>query len=122
MLLPKITPRPAPESTRRDTDARMRLAAELRECWKKEQADWDDQVSGDDAPGADLWGSMPVVDSKTVARMAPIFEKHEGRAFDVRRIRAGGYAGINEVIRHLVFEEMKGSSDPAERSSQEVDA
>ena len=99
----------------------MRLAAELRECWKKEQADWDDQVSDDDATGADLWESMPVVDSKTVARMAPIFKKH-GFPLDVKRIRAGGYTGINEVIRHLVFEEMKGSSDPAERSSQEVDA
>ena len=101
MLQPKIVPRPAPEPAPSDADAR--LAAELRAWLENEQADWDDQVSGDDAPGADLWGSMPVVDSKTVARMAPIFEKHEGRAFDVRRIRAGGYAGIDDLIRNLVY-------------------
>lgn len=103
MLQPKIVPRPVPKPAPSDADARIRLAAELRECWENEQADWDDQVSGDDVPGADLWGSMPVVDSKTVARMAPIFEKHEGRAFDVRRIRAGGYADIEDVIRDLVY-------------------
>ena len=55
--------------------------------------------------GTDLWGSMPTVDSKTVARMAPTFEKHEGRPFDVQRIRPGGYASIDDAIRHLVFGE-----------------
>lgn len=104
MLQTKIVPRPAPEHAPSDADFRVRLAEELRAWFENEQADWDDQVSGDDAPGADLWGSMPVVDSKMVARMAPIFEKHEGRAFDVRRIRAGGYAGIEDVVQNLVYE------------------
>ena len=104
MLQPKIVPRSAPEPAPSDADAREWLAAELRAWLENEQADWDDQISGDDASGTELWGSMPVVDSKTVARMAPIFEKHEGRAFDIRRIRAGGYASIEDVIRNLVYE------------------
>ena len=121
MLQSKIVPRPAPGPPPSDADARMGLAADLREWWEEEQADWDDQVSGDDAPGADLWGSMPVVDSKTVARMAPIFEKHEGRAFDVGRIRAGGYAGIDDMIRNLVYKN-DGSVESAKRILLRVDA
>ena len=65
--------------------------------------DGDKQVVGGDITGADLWGSMPTVDSKTVARMAPIFKKYEGRPFDVRRIRAGGYTSIDDAIQHLVY-------------------
>ncbi len=103
MLQPKIVPGSAPRPAWSDADTQTRLSADLRACWEKEQTDWDRQVSGSGATGTDLWGAMPVVDSKTVARMAPIFEKHEGRPFDVRRIRAGGYAGINDAIRHLVF-------------------
>ncbi len=120
MLQPKIVFGPPPEPAQSDVAApRMRLAAELREWWAKEQAGWDVQVLGNGAAGADPWGTMPVVDSKTVARMAPIFEKH-GCPFDIKRIRVGGYAGIEDTIRHLVFG--KGGSDPAERISQEVDS
>lgn len=103
MLQPKITPEPAPSSPQSDMDARMRLEVNLRTWWANEQAGWDVQILGNGATGADLWGPMPVVDSKTVARMAPIFEKHEGRAFDVRRIRAGGYTCIEDVIQDLVY-------------------
>ena len=102
MLQPKVVPGSAPRPAWSAADTQTRLSADLRACWEKEQTDWDHQVSRNDA-GPDLWDSMPVVDSKTVARMAPIFEKHEGRPFDVRRIRAGGYAGIDDAIRHLVF-------------------
>ena len=122
MLLPKIESEPAPGPTPRDLDARRRLEADLRAWWKEERADWDDQVSGGDAAAADLWGSMPVVDSKTVARMAPIFERHEGRRFDVRRIRAGGYAGIDDAIRHLVHGTTPGSSGPAKHVPRKVDS
>ena len=99
LMLPDIASRPA----RSDADERTRLAMDLFQWWDQEQADWDAQVAGDEAPEADLWGSMPTVDSKTVARMAPIFEKHLGRAFDVRRIRRGGYVSIGDAIQHLVF-------------------
>ena len=99
MLLPELAPRPVQS----DVDPRLRLAAELRGWWDLDRADWDKQVAGGDMTGTDLWGSMPTVDSKTVARMAPIFKKHEGRPFDVRRIRAGGYASINDAIQHLVY-------------------
>ena len=99
MLSPELTPRPAQS----EMDSCLRLAAELRGWWDLEQADWDKQVAGRDMTGSDLWGSMPAVDSKTVARMAPIFKKHEGRPFDVRRIRQGGYASIDDVIQHLVY-------------------
>lgn len=83
----------------------MRLAQELHTFWEREQDDWDAQVRGNTAPTPDLWESMPIVDSKTVARMAPIFEKYEGCRFDVKRIRPGGYSSINDMIKHLVHEE-----------------
>ena len=122
MLPNKIESRHAPGPAPRDLDVRRRLEADLRAWWDEERADWDDQVSGGDAAAADLWGSMPVVDSKTVARMAPIFERHEGCRFDVRRIRAGGYAGIDDAIRHLVHETTPGSSGPAKHVPRKVDS
>lgn len=82
------------------------LARDLRAFWAQESGDWDTQVA--QAPkaglpgGADLWGSMPQVDSKAVARMAPIFEKHLKIKFDAKLIKAGGYESIDEVIDHLV--------------------
>lgn len=85
--------------------ARSRLAADLCQWWQEERAGWDEQVTGDDMTGADLWADMPVVDSKTVARMAPHFEKHMGRPLVVRRIRRGGYNSIEDVIQHLVYED-----------------
>ena len=98
-MLPQIATRPSPA----DADTRARLAADLRTGWEEEQAGWDAQVTGDAMSGTDLWGSMPTVDSKTVARMAPTFEKHEGRPFDVGRIRPGGYLSIDAAIQDLVF-------------------
>lgn len=93
----------APQPAQSDVDSRLQLVGELREWWNLERADWDKQVTGEDTTGADLWSSMPAVDSKTVARMAPIFEKHEGCLFSVRRIRAGGYTSINDMIQNLVY-------------------
>lgn len=97
----------APRPVQSDEGSDERLAGELRGWWDGEQADWDKQVDSDDTAGADLWGSMPVVDSKAVARMAPIFKKHEGIPFDVRRIRAGGYASIDDAIEDLVYKKRK---------------
>ena len=99
-MLPEMANRPSPS----DADASTRLTQNLYAWWQQEQADWDAQVLGNDTTASDLWESMPTVDSKTVARMAPIFEKHTGHPFDVRRIRPGGYASIEEVIQHLVPE------------------
>ena len=93
----------APE--RSDVTARIQLAADLRQWWQKEHAGWDEQVTGQDTTGADLWADMPIVDSKTVARMAPLFKKHMGRSLIVRRIRRGGYNSIENVIQHLVYED-----------------
>ena len=95
-MLPEVVTRAAPSSP----VVRTQLEAELRAWWKEEQEDWDAQVTGD-TPDSDLWATMPCVDSKTVARMAPIFKKHLGR-FNVRDIRAGGYDSIDDVIQHLV--------------------
>ena len=100
MLLPEIANRPAEGAP--SLDVRMRLSVDLRAWWAQEQQAWDTQVAGGDMTGDDLWGCMPAVDSKTVARMAPIFKQH-GRPFNVRDIRRGGYDSINETIQDLVF-------------------
>ena len=97
-------------------DVRTRLAVDLRAEWNREQADWDAQVAGDDATATDLWGSMPTVDSKAVARMSPIFEKHLGRPLDVRLIRPGGYDSIDEVIEILVAKMMDASASSKTRT------
>lgn len=82
------------------------LARDIRAAWDKESGDWDAQVAKRPKTGlpggADLWGSMPQVDSKAVARMAPIFEKHLKIKFDAKLIKPGGYNSIDEVIDHLV--------------------
>ena len=63
--------------------------------------DWDEAVDSDDSD-TDLWEDMPTVDSKTVARTSPIFEKFLGIPLDVTLIRHGGYKSIDEVINELV--------------------
>ena len=82
----------------------MQLAAALRRKWLDERASWDADVAGGDKTDADLWADLPILDSKTVARMSPLFKEHLGRPLDINRIRPGGYSDIEAMIRHLVFE------------------
>lgn len=99
------------------------LAAE--EWWAAESADWDNAVAG--TPVGSIWGGMPVVDSKAVARLAPIFKKLFGRALDTRLIRPGGYSSISEAARDLeskfhkreqLRQSKKGDSDGAGRGTR----
>jgi hypothetical protein len=82
------------------------IAAEIRSWWAEECTEWDAAVTGADRPslqgGADLWDGMPTVDSKAVARTSPIFERHLGVPLNVKLIRPGGYASIDDVITDLV--------------------
>ena len=95
---------------------REELSRDLIEWCRLEGADWDAQVDGNSGEpfeatdDMDLWGSMPTVDSKTVARASPIFERHLGRPLRIELIRPGGYASIDEVVRHLVPAMMDESS------------
>ena len=94
---------------RRESDSalRERLNQALREWYSQETAEWDALVEGGSDAGsgaadANLWDSMPTVDSKAVARTSPIFEEHLGRPLDVKLIRPGGYDSVENMIRHLV--------------------
>ena len=82
------------------------IAAEVKSWWGEECADWDAAVTGVEPSslpgGADLWDDMPKVDSKAVARTSPIFERHFGIPLDVKLIRPGGYASIDDLITDLV--------------------
>src|SRR5438128_1508837 len=82
------------------------LADELRSWWSQEGQDWDAAVIGTDSrslPGGDdLWDDMPKVDSKAIARSSPIFVRHLGAPLDVKLIRPGGYASIDDAIADLV--------------------
>ena len=84
-------------------DCLVRLRAALEADWAERSADWDERVE-DNAPTDDHIGSwnLPCIDSKDVARMAPIFEKHLEVRFDVKHIRPGGYSEIAEVCADLV--------------------
>jgi hypothetical protein len=79
------------------------LSQALREWWLQETTDWDLRVaaSGNET-NSDLWDSMPTVDSKTVARTSPIFQKHLGCPLDVKLIRPGGYESFDDMINHVV--------------------
>lgn len=74
--------------------------------WAAESTDWDELVTTGPARspppgGASLWGGMPIVDSKAVARLAPIFKEHFGLPLDPKLIRPGGYGSIAEAARDL---------------------
>lgn len=88
------------------------LIADLRSWWELECGDWDTIVQGSSPAalpgGEDLWNSMPVVDSKAVARTAPIFERHLGIPLDVKLIRRGGYKSIDEMVGDLVPKMLEG--------------
>lgn len=88
------------------TSASAALVAEIRAWWADESAGWDGQVAASGSPplagGVDLWNSMPLIDSKAVARSSPIFERHLGAPLDVRLIRSGGYASVDDLIADLV--------------------
>lgn len=80
------------------------LANELRSFSDAQTADWDAQVAGTPPGlpgGSDLWGGMPAVDSKVVARASPIFKKHLGIDLDLKLIRRGGYRDVEDMISHL---------------------
>ena len=51
--------------------------------------------------GSSLWGGMPAVDSKAVARLSPIFEKHFGVPLDPKLIQPGGYGSIEQAARDI---------------------
>ena len=96
-------------------DCSTLLSQALQKWWNQETSDWDAQVEGSstegvsDVTGGDLWGSMPTVDSKAVARTSPIFEEHMGRPLDIRLIRPGGYESVDDMIGHLVPAMMEDS-------------
>ena len=97
------------------------LVTELREWCNHETADWDALVEGQGSEigihGNDshLWESMPTLDSKTVARTSPIFEKHLGRPLKVQLIRPGGYNSVDDMVEHLVPKMMNLSETGALR-------
>ena len=105
-----------------EADNRAQLVHELREWWGQETADWDMRVQASrndiirDSPHSDLWDCLPTVDSKTVARMSPIFQRHLGRPLDVKLIRPGGYESLEDMISHLVPAMMKDSEADEESS------
>ena len=92
-------------SERVDLSGLAKLAEAVRQALIKERASFGAQVADEDSSTADLWAGMPTVDSKAVARLAPIFKRHTGRPLNIRHIRPGGYDSIEEAVRHLVYGE-----------------
>lgn len=79
------------------------LINELETWWAEEQENWDNSLETEsENDGSSVWDSMPMYDSKAVARSSPIFEKHLGIPLDISLIRPGGYDTMEEMIRDLV--------------------
>lgn len=93
-------------TTRTSRSKATALAADIRRWWEKQCRSWDAAVTEGDLAslpgGADLWDDMPTVDSKAIARTSPFFKRHLGIPLDVKLIRHGGYASIDEAIDDLV--------------------
>ena len=90
-------------SERVDMGGLAKLAEAVRQALYKERESCEAQVVGGNSSSADLWEDMPTVDSKTVARLAPVFKRHTGRPLNIRRIRPGGYDSVEEAVQHLVY-------------------
>ena len=90
-------------SKRVDTSGLAKLAEAVRLALIQERASCEAQVVGGNISSADLWEDMPTVDSKTVARLAPIFKRHTGRYQNIRRIRPGGYDSVEEAVQDLGY-------------------
>ncbi len=83
------------------------LERRVREALAEKLRDWDelvrDGVTGEvDHEHADAWGSMPVIDSKVVVELVPVFEDVLGCDFDLKLIRAGGYNSEDELVAELI--------------------
>jgi hypothetical protein len=93
------------------------IAADIQAWWEAESTDWDLTVTATDPSqlpgGDDLWDGMPIVDSKAVARTSPIFERHLGIPLDVKLIRPGGYASIEDAVGDLVPKMIAAASHQA---------
>lgn len=112
-----------------DADIANSLAQALRDWSSTETSDWDSLVEGTaggagasaGGAGADLWGSMPTIDSKAVARTSSIFEEYLKRPLDVKLIKPGGYHSVEAMISDIVPKMMSKSSGPkVARATQEV--
>jgi hypothetical protein len=112
------------ESSRREmgnkpaADLAQAIGSAIQVWWETESADWDLAVTSDNLAESDtdLWDDLPAVDSKTIARTSPIFERHLGIPLDVKLIRRGGYGSIQEAIDDLVPKMMAAASDQDNQS------
>lgn len=85
------------------TSVRAGLERDLRDWWSAQERAYErllELSKGKD--DADLWNSMPTIDSKAVTLTLPIFQKHLGIPLDVRLISPGGYGTIDDLISDLV--------------------
>lgn len=92
------------------------FVADAAKWWAAESGDWDALVDSTALPGgSSLWGGMPAVDSKAVARLSPIFEKHFGVPLDPKLIRPGGYDSIEQAARDIEakYQASRASTRPA---------
>ena len=83
------------------------LEQRVREAAAEKLRDWDELVQGGtaaEAPwtDADAWGAMPAVDSKFVVELSPIFEEVLGCELNVKLIRPGGYASVDDMVADLI--------------------
>jgi len=74
----------------------------LRKWWQDQQAAWPKGPSTCPEGEEDLWSDMPEIDSKAVARTAPLFKEHFGIGLDVRFIRHGGYRSLEDMVNDIV--------------------
>jgi hypothetical protein len=91
----------APETSRAEFDTlKPALRADLKKWWKQNQA-------GSTPPPtnpatAAVWGKVPTVDSKTVARASPVVRKYLGVGINPKLIRKGGYATFDEALDDIL--------------------
>ena len=101
---PQASPPAHPSSSNQvELSDLAKLAEAVRQALSKEREGCGSQVVAGDSSSADLWAGMPTVDSKTIARIAPVFKEHTGKLLNPKRIRPGGYHSIEDAVQHLVY-------------------
>lgn len=91
------------------------LERRVRAAASEKLQDWDalvEEGTAAEAPwaDADAWGTMPAVDSKFAVELSPIFKEVLGCDLNVKLIRSGGYADVDDLVADLIPKAVKDAA------------
>ena len=83
--------------TRREFDAlEPKLRREMEAWWEDESA------SVTATPSSPIFGGLPAIDSKTVAKSSSVVRRLIGMGIDPKSIKKGGYSSIKAMLDDII--------------------